>query len=67
MEFWLVQGLEGRSRPRLLSFIFVNLKGTDKCYISTRSTSPVEIINDKKLKEKQVDNQRTIPNNTNLI
>ena len=67
MEFWLVQGREGCSIPRLLSFIFVNLKGTDKRYISKRSTSPIEIINNKKLKEKQVDNQRTIPKYTNLI
>ena len=61
MVFWLVQGLEGCSIPRLPSFIFVNLKSTDKGYRNKRSTSPIKIINDKKLKEKQVDIQRTIP------
>ena len=61
------QGLEGCSIARLLSFIFVNLKSTDKRYRSKRLTNPIEIINDKKLKEKQVDIQRTNPKDTNLI
>ena len=63
MEFWLVQGPEGCSIPRLPSFIFVNLKRTDKRYRSKRSASPIELISDKKLKEKQVDNQKKIPRN----
>ena len=67
MEFRLVQILEGYLIPRLLSFIFVNLKSTHKRYRSIRSTSPIEIINHKKLKEEQVDIQRTIPKYTNLI
>ena len=67
MGFWLVQGIEGCSKPRLLSFIFVNLKSTDKRYRSKWSTSPIEIVNDKKLKEKQIDILRTISKHTNLI
>ena len=67
MEFWLEQGLEGCSLPRLLSFIFVNPKSIDKRYGSERSTSPMKIINDKKLKEKPVDIQTTIPKYTDLI
>ena len=67
MEFWLVQVLEGCSITGLLSFIFVNLKSTDKRYRSKRSTNPIEIINNKKLKEKQVDIQRTIQKYTNLM
>ena len=51
----------------LLSFIFVNRKGTDKCYNNKRLTSPVEIVNDKKLKEKQIDIISTISKHTNLI
>ena len=42
-----------------LSFIFVNLKSTEKRYRIKRSTSLIEKINDKKLKEKQIDIQRT--------
>ena len=45
---------------RLLSLIFVNIKSTDKCYRNKRSTSPIEIMNNKKLKEKQIDILRTI-------
>ena len=67
MEFCLVRGLEGCSIPRMLSFIFVNLKSTDKHYGSKRLTSPTEIINEKMLKRKQVDNQRTVSKYTNLI
>ena len=67
MGFWLVQGLEGCSIPRFLWFIFVNLKSTDKRYRSKWSTSPIEIINDKKLKEKQIDILRTISKHTHLI
>lgn len=44
----------------MLSFISANLKNTDKHYKSIRSTSPTEIINDKKLKGKQIDTVRTI-------
>ena len=50
-----MQGLEGCSIPRLLSFIFVSLESTEKCYRIKRSTSPIETIIDKKLKEKQID------------
>ena len=49
MEFWLVRRLEGCSIPRLLSFISANRNITDKCYINERLTSPIEIINNKKL------------------
>ena len=45
---------------RLLSLIFVNIKSTDKRYRNKRSTSPIEIMNNKKLKEKQIDILRTI-------
>ena len=48
MEFWLVQVLEGCSITRLLSSMFVNLKSTEKRYRIKRSTSPIEIINNKK-------------------
>ena len=67
MEFWFVQGLEGCSIPRLLSFMFLNLGSTDKRYRSKRSTSPIEIINYKKLKEKEIDILRTISKHKNLI
>ena len=67
MEFRLVQGLEGCSVPRLLSFIFVNLKSSEKRYRIKRLTSPIEILNDKKLKEKQIDIQRAISKYTNLM
>ena len=67
MEFWLVQGLEGCSILKFLSFIFVNLESTEKCYRSKRSTIPIEIINDKKLKEKQTGILSTILKHTNLI
>ena len=63
MEFWFVQGLEGCSIPRLLSFI----GSTDKRYRIKRSTSPIEIINYKKLKEKEIDILRTISKHKNLI
>ena len=67
MEFWLVQGREHCSVPTLLSFIFANLKSTEKRYRIKRSTSPIEIINGKTLKEKQIDVQRTISKYANLI
>ena len=62
-EVLVIARLEGSSVARLLSFIFVNLKSTDR---SKRLTNPIEIINGKKLKEKQVAIQRTIPKYTNL-
>ena len=64
MKFWLVQGLEDCSITRLLSFIFVNLKSTQKRY--RRYTSPIEIINDQNLKQKQREIQRKITEYTNL-
>ena len=47
MKLWLVQDIEGCLIPRLLSFIFVNLKNTDKGYRSIRSASLIEVINEK--------------------
>ena len=56
----------GRLNTKLLSFIYVNLKRSDKCYRIKRSTRPIEIINYKKLKQKEVDIWRTIRKYTNL-
>ena len=57
-----MQDREDYSIPRLQTFIFVNLKSTFKGYSSKRSTGPIDIINDKKLKEKQIDILRAISN-----
>lgn len=63
MEFWFVHFLEGCS----ISFIFVNLKNTDKGYKSIRSKTPVELINNKILKEQQTVITRMISKQRNLI
>ena len=68
MEFWLEQGLEGCSIPKLLSIIFVNFnEKTDKGYRIASLTSPMEIKNDEKLKENDPDILRTISEHTNSI
>ena len=63
----MVQDREVYSIPRLQTFIFVNLKSTVKDYRSKRSAGPIDIINDKKLKEKQIDILRAISKHINLI
>ena len=63
----MAEGIEGCSIPRLLSFIYVNIKSADKRYRIKRSTIPIEITNDKKLKQKEVDIRRKIRKYTNLM